>query len=419
MTISTLITVLLACTDVESETNLQNAGEPTEAVSSKSEKSSKEGTTKDDKVARKGLVAAPTDVAAPPEDSIKTESGLAYKVLTSGKDGEKPTADSKVTVHYTGWITDGEMFDSSVMRGRPAIFGLNQVIAGWTEGLQLMNIGDKVRFWIPEDIAYKGAKGKPEGMLVFDVELIEIQNPAPAPENVEAPPSNAAKTASGLSYVLLNKGEGTEHPTIDSKVKVHYTGWTTDGKMFDSSEMRGRAAEFGLGDVISGWTEGVQLMKKGDKMRFWIPQDLAYQGKQGAPEGMLVFDIELLDFQNPIPAPSDVSAAPSSAKVTETGLAYTVLTKGTGSEHPTAESKVTVHYTGWTTDGKMFDSSIMRNKPASFPLNKVIAGWTEGVQLMVVGEKTRFWIPENIAYKGRPGAPAGLLVFDVELLEIQ
>jgi FKBP-type peptidyl-prolyl cis-trans isomerase len=98
-----------------------------------------------------------------------------------------------------------------------------------------------------------------------------------------------------------------------------------------------------------------------------------------------------------------------------------VLTAGKGKDHPTAASTVKVHYTGWTTDGKMFDSSMTRGEPAEFPLSGVIKGWTEGVQLMVVGEKRRFWIPEELAYgpvvpgSGRPG---GLLVFDVELLEI-
>ena len=79
---------------------------------------------------------------------------------------------------------------------------------------------------------------------------------------------------------------------------------------------------------------------------------------------------------------------------------------------------MTVHYTGWTTDGKMFDSSVARGEPATFPLNGVIKGWTEGVQLMVEGEKTRFWIPEPLAYGGRR-APFGMLVFDIELLKIK
>jgi peptidylprolyl isomerase len=79
---------------------------------------------------------------------------------------------------------------------------------------------------------------------------------------------------------------------------------------------------------------------------------------------------------------------------------------------------VTVHYTGWTTDGEMFDSSVTRGTPATFALDGVIAGWTEGLQLMVEGERRRFWIPESLAYQGQPGSPAGMLVFDVELIKI-
>ena len=126
----------------------------------------------------------------------------------------------------------------------------------------------------------------------------------------------------------------------------------------------------------------------------------------------------MLSAQAPIPAPADVKAPPADAKKTTSGLAYKVIKPGTSTRHPTAASSVTVHYTGWTTDGKMFDSSVTRGMPATFPLNRVIAGWTEGVQLMVEGERTRFWIPEPLAYKGqRP--PLGMLVFDVELLKIE
>lgn len=121
-----------------------------------------------------------------------------------------------------------------------------------------------------------------------------------------------------------------------------------------------------------------------------------------------------------LPAPADVNAPPSDAQKTPSGLASKVLQKGTGTVHPGPTSSVTVHYSGWTTDGKMFDSSVVRNQPATFPLDRVIKGWTEGVQLMVVGEKRRFWIPGALAYDNspRPGAPKGMLVFDVELLKI-
>jgi peptidylprolyl isomerase len=95
-----------------------------------------------------------------------------------------------------------------------------------------------------------------------------------------------------------------------------------------------------------------------------------------------------------------------------------VIKPGTGTRRPTAASSVTVHYTGWTTDGKMFDSSVTSGQPATFPLSGVIPGWTEGVQLMVEGETTRFWIPQDLAYKGQ-SPPFGMLVFDVTLIRLQ
>jgi FKBP-type peptidyl-prolyl cis-trans isomerase len=119
-----------------------------------------------------------------------------------------------------------------------------------------------------------------------------------------------------------------------------------------------------------------------------------------------------------IPAPPDVAAPPADAAKTRSGLASKVITAGTGKTHPRPTDQVTVHYTGWTTDGKMFDSSVARGAPATFPLNGVIAGWTEGLQLMVTGEKRRLWIPEQLAYKGQRD-PKGTLVFDVELIKIQ
>jgi len=120
-------------------------------------------------------------------------------------------------------------------------------------------------------------------------------------------------------------------------------------------------------------------------------------------------------------APPDVAAPPADAIVTSSGLASKVLRVGVGTRHPEATSLVLVHYTGWTTDGTMFDSSVARGEPISFRLNEVIPGWTEGVQLMVEGEKRRLWIPGALAYDNidMPGAPKGMLVFDIELIRVQ
>src|SRR5262249_11382371 len=122
--------------------------------------------------------------------------------------------------------------------------------------------------------------------------------------------------------------------------------------------------------------------------------------------------------ESPTHAPSDVKAPPADVKKTESGIAYKVLKQGVGGRHPKAASTVTVNYSGWTTDGKLFDSSVVQGQPATFSLDGVIPGWTEGLQLMVEGEKTRFWIPEKLAYEGKR-APYGMLVFDVELIKIQ
>jgi FKBP-type peptidyl-prolyl cis-trans isomerase len=118
-------------------------------------------------------IPAPDDVASPASDATRTESGLFYKVLIPGS-GATPAALDRVNVHYTGWTIDGEMFDSSVAKGTPATFGVGEVIAGWTEGLQLMQEGATHRLWIPEALAYRGVAGRPAGMLVFDVELLAV-----------------------------------------------------------------------------------------------------------------------------------------------------------------------------------------------------------------------------------------------------
>jgi peptidylprolyl isomerase len=237
----------------------------------------------------------------------------------------------------------------------------------------------------------------------------------PAPSDVAAPPATAKKTASGLASRVLEPGTGKKHPTATDAVNVSYTGWTTDGKSFDSNP----GITFPLDRVIAGWTEGVQLMVEGEKRRFWIPENLAYQGRAGAPAGMLVFDVKLIKIVEVPKTPVDVAAAPGDANKCASGLKYKVLRPGTGKVHPKPTSVVTVHYSGWTTNGQCFDNSYESGEPVSFPLNRVIAGWTEGLQLMVEGEKARFWIPQELAYKGQKGAPPGMLVFDVELLEIK
>jgi peptidylprolyl isomerase len=246
-------------------------------------------------------------------DGVKTTaSGLQYLVLSKGAPGAySPKASDIVDVHYVGTLIDGTEFDSSVRRGAAARFPLNQVIPGWTEGVQLMGEGDKFRFFIPPELAY-GAAGTPGGpigpneALIFDVELLKVSSPernqaAAQKFLVENGKKAGVKTtASGLQYEVLTKGKaGGRSPTDANKVSVHYEGRLLDGSVFDSSYQRGEPIEFPLARVIPGWTEGVQLMNEGDKFRFFIPPNLGYgpRGTPGGPIGpneALIFDVELL-----------------------------------------------------------------------------------------------------------------------------
>ncbi len=270
---------------------------------------------------------------------------------------------------------------------------------------------------------------RPEKTFLFSIIILALScsNPPaeiikegmiPAPQDVGAAPSDADTTSSGLSSKVLEKGSGGNHPIATDLVTVNYVGWTKTGEMFDASEKRGGPSTLLLSETLPGWVEGVTKMTVGEKRRFWIPENLAYRGQPGRPSGPLVFDIKLLNFGPPPNTPPDVTEPPPDAEFSESGLAWKVLQNGTGTIHPTELSNVTAHYSGWTTDGKMFDSSVVRGEPLTFRVDAVIAGWIEGLQLMVEGEQRRLWIPEKLAYKGRQGAPKGMLVFDVELITI-
>jgi peptidylprolyl isomerase len=244
--------------------------------------------------AQTSQIPAPPDVAAPPADVTKNKSGLVTKEITPGTGQERPGKDDVVTVNYNAWSSDGKLVTSTIAAGKPATIAVKRMLPGLAEGVQLMSVGETRRIWVPESLAFKGQQGKPKGTIVFDVTLLEV--PTHAPADLKKPDEGAIKTRSGLAYKILREGTGTRHPTKFSTVTVNYTGWSTDGKMFDSSLERGAPSTFPLDRVIPGWTEGLQLMTEGEKARFWIPQDLAYQGKQ-PPYGMLVFDIELLNVQ--------------------------------------------------------------------------------------------------------------------------
>jgi peptidylprolyl isomerase len=231
--------------------------------------------------------------------------------------------------------------------------------------------------------------------------LAALTTPPTPPPDLTNPPAERT--------LKLAEGTGTAHPTANDLARIRYTVWKSDGTLVQNVPAP-QSALLGVSKMLPGWRAAVEMMVAGEKRRAWV------EGKSGET---LVIDTELVEIIETPATPADVAAPPADATTTASGLAYKVLRAGTGTEHPKKHSTVAVHYTGWTTEGKRIDSSVLRGEPAEFPLDQVIRGWTEGLQLMVPGEKTRFWIPSKLAYGNDRTKPQGMLVFDIELIAIK
>ena len=247
-------------------------------------------------------------------------------------------------------------------------------------------------------------------------------------------------TSSGLQYEVLEEGdEGGLTPSSTALVVFDFSMATSDGVEFSSSRAIGAAPQVRVADLgidMPGLAEGLQLMSEGDHYRFFIPPELAYgdQYIEGAPFGpneTFIVDVTLLKVQSPernLQRAKDFLAANAKkkdVKTTASGLQYEILTEGKeDGASPSATDTVEVNYEGKLINGTIFDSSYERGQSISFPLNGVIKGWTEGVQLMSEGDKFRFFIPPDLAY-GTNGTPDGsigpneALIFDVELINVK
>jgi peptidylprolyl isomerase len=231
--------------------------------------------------------SVPRDVDGPPADAELTASGLASKRLRPGTGTVSPRIHDRVTVHYVGWTTDGQEVDSSI----------------------------------------------------------------PAPADAAVPPANARSEPTGTRWKSVQAGQGPS-PTAQAYARFHFTSWQADGAMVQSSRRKGPLT-MPIAKARLGWKEVLVQMNVGQKVLVWAPRPDA---------GFMLYELELLGFVEPPPAPPDVAAPPVSATVADT---------------------VEVHYSGWTTDGKLFDSSIALGRPSRVPLAGVIPGWTEGLQLDV------------------------------------
>jgi peptidylprolyl isomerase len=359
-----------------------------------------------------------------------TASGLQYIMLVNGS-GDAPKPGNIIKMHYIAKLADGTELANTYTDNQPAttVWGRKELLPGWEEGVGLMKAGGKISLVMPPALAF-GADGSgsipPNTPILMEVELLGV-SPAPQPTAVKI--EQMTKSATGLQYFDITKGDGTA-AAKSSNVSTHFTLWVKAASGYDyvvaSEPSTPIAFVVGRGDkVFPGWDEGVIGMKVGGKRYLEIPSELGL-GAQGSgtiipPNATLVMEISLVSSRDPQVA---TKVDDKNFVTTPSGLKYYDLKPGTGAK-PAVGQTVVVQYTGWLQDGTQFDTSVDSGTPFSFQLGtgNVIPGWDEGVAGMQVGGKRQLVIPPALAY-GDAGAgnvipPNSTLIFEVELVEIK
>lgn len=230
--------------------------------------------------------------------SVTVMPGMSYAVKIKSN---TPNSNVSEFVEYSAQLTgpDGKNITSTFLGDKTV--PMQKLKTGYpslARMILLTPVGE-TRVWtlssdnLPPDVPAKNGNYK----LILRV--IASPNVLKAPDNLMLPPSTAIRTASGLRYIVLKRGNSSTHPLPSSTITIDYIGWDRSGRVFDSSIQRGEPSSFALPGLIAGWQEGLLLMSPGDTFRFWIPGALAYDSVPGgnSPHGQLVFDITLHDFK--------------------------------------------------------------------------------------------------------------------------
>jgi peptidylprolyl isomerase len=237
--------------------------------------------------------------------TVKMTKGMEYTIMSKGN-GPQVKPGETVSMLYTGKLLNDTVFDATSRRGNmPFKFKLqkHQVIQGWDSIVAQLHGGDKAIMRIPPEYGY-GARANgaipANSTLIFEVEVLDIISP---PTQWDAKGKDTITTPSGLKVVMFEKHPENAQPATGQNVVVHYSGFTMDGSMFDSSVERGDPFTFilGRGQVIKGWDEGIAMLHKGETAKLIIPYQLAY-GEGGRPpvippKATLIFDVQLVDIK--------------------------------------------------------------------------------------------------------------------------
>ncbi|HET9934321.1 MAG TPA: FKBP-type peptidyl-prolyl cis-trans isomerase, partial [Polyangiaceae bacterium] len=243
------------------------------------------------------------------------------------------------------------------------------------------------------------------------------------PSDFARPAGSARKESCGSVSRLLQSGSGEGKARDDDRVVLDYAAFTSEGQPLDSSAAHGEPLTQSVRNLPPGLVCVVKRMQVGESRRVWVPARLMHTGKGEASDEVKTdrtIDITLRGLTRAPARPEDYAAPPRAAQRTPSGLRFRILQRGKAEERPTPNSRVTVYHSGWTSRGELFESSTLAGHPASYIVYELPQGLAEGLQLMHVGDKARFWLPERLAYaRTNRGAPKGPVVFDVELLSIE
>jgi len=336
-------------------------------------------------------------------------------------DGDTAVEGATIVVHYTGWLSSGEAFDSSEIRGEPFRFrlGNGEVIAGWDQGMVGMKEGGVRKLVIPPEMAYGDeANGRipPGETLTYQIRLLDVGKVRRPPER----PTYAGPwddVVPGVTYADLTTGAPGNPIQEGSRVKAEVSAWRGE-KLVDSTLQRSTAD-----NIVPGSGRHSPAMEKG-LLNAVAGTDRLLRIDMGEGADPLIVLLQVLEVSSPRKAPEAPQTIPEDQFThNPSGLQYAELVQGEG-EEATPGRTVVVEYTGWLQDGGRFDSSYLRDSPFSFTLGggQVIAGWEEGVEGMRVGGTRQLIIPSHLGYGDR-GAPPDIpafstLIFEVKLLEV-
>ena len=240
--------------------------------------------------------SAPT--AEPPAEAQRSESGLAWVVLQDGSD-LKPDWNDQVAIHFVGWTPAGVRFDSSYDRGRPIVFNIAEIFPGFREALPTMSVGEKRRIWVPAHLAHPSPPpGQPRGAVIFDVELTSFLPVPEPPAELTTLPKDAFASSWGARSRIVQEGHGKAKGDSGIAALAHYVLWTSDGRMRDTSIPRQRPTLFLYHNVLPAFVEVLKEMVEGESRYVWIPAEIANGQWVGAPQGMLIFHVELVQIMD-------------------------------------------------------------------------------------------------------------------------